>query len=151
MSNELTAFVQSGVAVAVATRDEELRPTFARGWGPVVSHDGTMLALCVGAEPESATLSNLERTGAIAVGFSPPTRARALQVKGTSLSIEVPGPAALELAERHLDAFCAEAESIGFSPELSRRLYEPSELVLVRFTVAEAFEQTPGPTAGRPL
>src|SRR5262245_35768729 len=30
-------FIQGGVAVGVATRDDDLRPEFARAWGPEVS------------------------------------------------------------------------------------------------------------------
>ena len=30
----MVEFIQGGVAVGVATRDDDLRPEFARGWGP---------------------------------------------------------------------------------------------------------------------
>jgi hypothetical protein len=70
-------FIHGGVAVGVATRDDDLRPEFARGWGPEVSADGRSLRLCVAAAEGSRMRANLERNGAVAVGFSPPTIARA--------------------------------------------------------------------------
>ena len=54
-------FIHGGVAVGVATRDDDLRPEFARGWGPEVSTDGRSLRLCVAAPAGSRMLANLER------------------------------------------------------------------------------------------
>ena len=80
----LVEFIQGGVAVGVATRDDDMRPEFARGWGPEVSADGRSLRLCVAAPEGSRMRANLGRNGAVAVGFSPPTIARAVQVKGAA-------------------------------------------------------------------
>ena len=79
---DLVALVHGGVAISVATRDADLRPAVTRAWGPEVSADGLTLRLCVDAPAGSATRANLEGNGAIAVGFNPPTIARALQIKG---------------------------------------------------------------------
>ena len=58
-------FIHGGVAVGVATRDDDLRPEFARGWGPEVSADGRSLRLCVTAPEGSRMRANLraERGG----------------------------------------------------------------------------------------
>jgi hypothetical protein len=96
LSQELIAFVQGGVAVSVATRDAELRPTFTRGWGTV--------SLCVTAPPGSASRSNLEQNAALAIGFSPPTIAGSAG-EGSAVELREPAPAELERAERHLEAF----------------------------------------------
>jgi hypothetical protein len=151
LGQELAAFVHGGVAVSVATRDTAMRPALARGWGPHVSEDGRSLSLCVTAPPGSASRANLEENGAIAVGFSQPTIARALQVKGSAVEVEEPGPAQLERAAQHLDAFCSETETIGQPRELVRRIYRPRELVAVTLTIEEVFDQTPGPSAGKRL
>jgi hypothetical protein len=66
-------FIHGGVAVGVATRDDDLRPEFARGRGPEVSADGRSPRLCVTAPEGSRMRANLELNGAVAVGFSPPT------------------------------------------------------------------------------
>jgi Pyridoxamine 5'-phosphate oxidase len=144
-------FIQGGVAVGVATRDDDLRPEFARGWGPEVSADGRSLRLCVTAPEGSQMRANLEQNGAVAVGFSPPTIARAVQVKGVAGPVSEPETADLERVERHLRSFVAEAERIGAPAELSERMFERKGLVAVQFSIEEVFDQTPGPTAGRRL
>jgi len=144
-------FIHGGVAVGVATRDDDLRPEFVRGWGPEVSADGRSLALCVSAPEGSRVRANLERNTAVAVGFSPPTIARAVQVKGVVAATRKPELADLERVERHLLSFIAEAERVGAPPELSRRMFTSVGLVAFEFSIDEVFDQTPGPTAGRRL
>jgi len=144
-------FIHGGVAVGVATRDDVLRPEFARGWGPEVSADGRSLRLCVAAPEGSRMRANLEQNGAVAVGFSPPTIARALQVKGVASRVDEPEAADLERVGRHVRSFVAEAARIGAPEELSLRMFVGTGLVAVELSVDEVFDQTPGPTAGRRL
>jgi len=151
LSDELVALVHSGVAASVATRDGDLRPAFTRAWGPQLSEDGQTLKVCVIAPPGSATRANLEENGAIAIGLSRPTTARAVQLKGVAVEVREPEPDELDCAERHFGAFCAEAETIGYSAELVRRLYRPLDFVTVTLSIDDVFDQTPGPRAGRRL
>jgi len=148
---EVAGFIHGGVAVGVATRDDDLTPEFARGWGPEVSADGRSLTLCVVAPQGSRMRANLERNGAVAVGFSPPTIARAVQVKGVASRVSEPEAADRERVERHVRSFVAEAERIGAPTELSRRMFVATGLVTVELSIDEVFDQTPGPTAGRRL
>ena len=151
LDRDVVEFIQGGVAVGVATRGGDLRPEFARGWGPAVSADGRSVMLCVSAPEGSQVRANLEQNGAVAVGFSPPTIARAVQVKGVATVVGEPEAADLERVERHVRAFVAEAERIGAPAELSRRMFVGTGLVAVQFSIDEVFDQTPGPTAGRRL
>jgi len=152
LDSDLVAFLHSGVAVSVGTRDADLKPAFSRAWGPEVSDEGRSLALCVIAPPGSLTRANLDANGSIAVGFSPPTIARALQIKGVALAVRAPEPAELERAEQHLRAFSAEVERLGIPPRAARRVFAaPSDFASVTLSIDEVFEQTPGPTAGQPL
>jgi hypothetical protein len=144
-------FIQGGVAVGVATRDEGLTPEFARAWGPEVSADGRSVALCVTAPEGSRMRANLELNGAVAVGFSPPTIARAVQLKGVATQVGEPDAADLERVDRHVRSFVAEAERIGAPTELSRRMFVRAGLAAIRVSIDEVFDQTPGPTAGRRL
>jgi hypothetical protein len=148
---ELVEFIHGGVAVGVATGDADLRPEFARGWGPQVSTDGRSLKLCVAAASGSPMRANLERLGAVAVGFSPPTIARAVQLKGVATQVGEPKAADLKRVERHVQRFIEECERIGAPEELSRRMFVGTGLVAIRLSIAEVFDQTPGPTAGRRL
>jgi hypothetical protein len=151
LDSDVVEFIQGGVAVGVATRDDDLRPEFARGWAPEVSADGRSLRLCVPAPAGSPMRANLQGNGAVAVGFSPPTIARAVQVKGVVTQVGAPEAADLERVERHVRAFVAEAERVGAPPELSRRMFFEPGLVAVELSIDEVFDQTPGPTAGRRL
>jgi hypothetical protein len=144
-------FIRGGVAVGVATRDDDLRPEFGRGWGPEVSADGRSLRLCVSAPEGSRMRANLEFNGAVAVGFSPPTIARAVQVKGVATLVGEPQAGDLARVERHVRSFVAEAERVGAPPELSKRMFVGTGLVAIGFSIDEVFDQTPGPMAGRRL
>lgn len=147
---DLVAFVHSGVAVGVATRDADRRPAFTRAWGPEVSADGRTLRLCVDAPSGSATRANLEGNGGVAVGFNPPTTSRALQIKGIAASVREPAPEELERCERHFVAFSVEGEQVGVSASVLRRIFAaPGDLVSVTLSIDEVFDQTPGAAAGR--
>jgi hypothetical protein len=144
-------FIHSGVAVGVATRDDHLRPAFARAWGPHVSADLRSLTLCVSATEGSATRANLDANGAVAIGFCPPTTAKAVQLKGVAVVLGDPGVQDLEQVERHVGAFRAECARIGVPPEVANRICECSTWVLISVSIDEGFDQTPGLTAGRRL
>jgi hypothetical protein len=100
LSRELADLVHGGVAVSIATRDAALRPAFTRGWGPKVAEDGRTLTVCVTAPQGPRAVRTSSRTERFAIGFSPPTIARALQVKGS-------------VVEQHADFFAGPDNSRG--------------------------------------
>ena len=150
VGDELAAFVRGGVAIIVATRDEDLRPEITRGWGPEVSDDGRSVTLSVTAPPESKTRSNLAENSAIAVTFSLPTTYRTVQIKGTAVDVHEPNAAQLTRAEEHLAAFVDQVEQVGIPRELAPTFMQP-EFVSVTLEVHELYDQTPGPNAGSKL
>jgi hypothetical protein len=147
---DLAAFVSRGVAIVVATRDEERRPALSRGWAPSISQDGAETTLCVAAAPGSATLANLEANGAIAVTLSDPPTYRTVQMKGEVVELCSPGAELLARVEEHFAAFAGELEQFGIPRDASRRFLD-ADLVAVSFAVRERYDQTPGPSAGGPL
>lgn len=151
LTPQLVDFIHSGVAVGVASRDESLRPAFARAWGPQVSADLRSVTLCVSAAEGSPTRSNLEANGAAALGFCPPTIAKAVQLKGVVVALGEPDHDDLARVERHVRAFEAECARIGAPPEVATRMFDGSVLILISVAIDEGFDQTPGPTAGRRL
>ncbi len=116
-----------------------------------MSADHRSLMLCVSAAEDSATRANLEGNGAVALGFCPPTIAKAVQLKGVAVVLGEPGPEDLERVERHVAAFRAECERIGVPPAVAERMFDGSTLLLISVSIDEGFDQTPGPTAGRRL
>jgi hypothetical protein len=151
LTPELVEFVHSGVAVGIASRDEMMRPAFTRAWGPRVSADQRSLTVCVSAAEGSAMRANLEGNGAVALGFCPPTIAKAVQLKGVAVVLGDPDADGLERVQRHVRAFEAECARIGAPPEVAARMFDGSALVMISVAIDEGFDQTPGPTAGRRL
>ena len=150
VDDEVLALLALGVATIVATRDEELRPEIARGWGISVSPDRSGATLCIEAPRGSRMRTNLERNGAIAVTCSLPTSYRTIQLKGEAFDLREPTPQQLEDVERHAAAFAREAEQVGLPTGAGQRLVDP-KLVAVTFSVRELYDQTPGPNAGAAL
>jgi hypothetical protein len=147
---DLAAFVRSGVATVVATRDDDLGPEIARAWGSEVAADGASVTLCVPAPAGSKTLANLEGNGAITATFVLPTTYRAMQIKGAVLDVHEPTREQLTRVEEHIAAFTDQAEQIGVTRKQVQALVEP-EYVAVTFAVRELYDQTPGPSAGSRL
>jgi hypothetical protein len=97
-------------------------------------------------------LDDLRANGLIAVVFSEPTTHHTLQLKGNDAQVLPCDQAGEAVAERHLRRFVDELADIGIRADVARTLLaREGGLVAVRFTVREAYEQTPGPQAGTAL
>ncbi|MCA9826708.1 MAG: hypothetical protein KC479_15140, partial [Dehalococcoidia bacterium] len=76
---------------------------------------------------------------------------RSIQLKGRCLGIS---PASAEdeaAAQRHFESFLSVTSVIGDPPAAIRNLKRAEPLRRFVFAVEAAFDQTPGPDAGRPL
>ena len=121
------------------------------GGGPRCPRTGSTLRLCVAAPEGSPARANLQGDRAVAVGFSPPTIARAVQLKGLATSVAEPEADDLERVERHVGRFVAEVARIGGPEHVALRMFVPVGLLALSLSIDEVFDQTPGPTAGRRL
>jgi hypothetical protein len=146
---ELAAFLTSGVAIMAATRNGDLRPEIARGWGPGPSEDGTRLALCLIAPPGSVTRANIEENGSIAVNCTRPSTYRAVQIKGRAIEVRQPAEPDWVRARQHADAFTADTAKVG-APAPSAHYIQAVDLA-VTIEAYEIYDQTPGPAAGSRL
>ena len=147
---DIAELARSGVAVIVGTRDAELRPAVTRGWGPVLSDDGARLRLCVDAPEGSPTRANLLGGSPAAVTMSRPTTYSTVQLKGPVAWLGEPEPEALRAATAHIDAFVAEVGALGV-PEPVIRTTVRAGFLAIAVDVAERYDGTPGPGAGRVL
>jgi hypothetical protein len=147
---DLPAFLREGLAVIVATCDEQLRPAISRGWGPALAADGIMLTMCVAAAAASTMRANLERGGTIAATFSVPTTYRTVQLKGPLVSVQEPAAEHLARVDEHLAAFVEQVGRVGIPASRAPRLREPA-LLAMRMEIRERYDQTPGPRAGAKL
>jgi hypothetical protein len=147
---EIADLVREGVAVVVATRDEEMRPALSRAWGPALSEDGAHLTVCVEAAPGSAMARNLESGSPAAAMVTRLSSHTSVQLKGAVVEVATPTQDRLEAVAAHVDGFVAETAIVGVPEELARAL-AGQDLLTATIEVAERFDETLGSGAGRPL
>jgi hypothetical protein len=150
MDRNLAQWEQFGVAAVAATRDERMRPQVVRAWGLKVGPDDASATICVAAAPDSQTLANIASNGAISVTMVIPSTYRMIQMKGRASATAEPTAEQLERVEAHAAAFAMEVQPLGLTAEQARRFLH-HELTAVTFSVAEVYDQTPGPGAGARL
>lgn len=154
IEDELKAFLEGGVAVVLGTRDANLAPEVARGWGLHVLADRSTLELCVGLPSGRRTLANAADNGQIAVTAVSPLNYRQVQLKGRVVATLEPSDEDRLRVERHRAAFALAVEHVGIPSEFCPGFWthdDAGALARLRFTPEQAFDQTPGPEAGRRL
>lgn len=150
ISEELAAFLVSGLAIVVATRDAELQPDGAAACAARVHEDRTHLTLFMYEAAAARMLRNLKDFPPIAIDFDRPTTHRACQVKGLLVSSRAASDEERAEVDRQIDAFSCDLEAIG----IPRAMFAgwktwPCAAMEVRATAL--FEQTPGPGTGERL
>lgn len=153
LSPEHIALIDSGVSAIVASRDARLRPSVMRAVGTHISADGAQITVYLRPSQARALLDDLTAGGPIAVVFSDPPSNRTVQVKAGRASIRPARPDDQPVLRRYLAAMQHCVGQVGYGPDyvaaiLSAPLHD---LVAVRFGPETAFDQTPGPRAGRSL
>jgi flavin reductase (DIM6/NTAB) family NADH-FMN oxidoreductase RutF len=138
---------RSGAAIVVASVDVTGRPSITRGWGATVSAEG-YVALCISARNESAMRANLAANGRIAVTVVDPETYRSAQVKGIVVAMRDPTEAEFDRVEVHAARFTGAVAAVGLAGAGCMML---GDLVTVGFEAAEAYDQTPGGSAGQAL
>lgn len=150
LNDETRGFLASGVAILVASRDARRVPSVARAKGcRVVRGDPPALRVILSAAQAGELLDDVRGSGMISATFSVPDTHRTLQFKGSDARVE-PVDAEDRLATRAcVDAFVAALDPLGFSAAFRRTIFaSPGDEVVIVFTPAAAFQQTPGPAAG---
>jgi hypothetical protein len=149
---EHAAFIQGPVSVVVSARDANLLPHVMRGCGCRVARNGRSVTVLVEPSRSGAMLDHIRSNGMVAVVFSQPSTHRTLQLKGADAQVGRAGRTDAATAQRHLAAWVADMQRIGYSAPFARAVRgEPAEIVAITFTPTAVFEQTPGPAAGRQL
>jgi general stress protein 26 len=150
ISDELAAFIQSGVSVLVGTRDERCIPEAMRGAGARVEGGGRELTVWFPAANGRRTVENLRATRRIAVCFSAFEKHRSMQLKGEVLDVREGTDADRAFVEQYRTRLAAEWGILGIAPRIVLRLHV-WPCFAARFRVERVFVQTPGPGAGAPL
>jgi Pyridoxamine 5'-phosphate oxidase len=150
IDDDLKEFIQSGVATIVGTGDAAGRPAIAWGWAPRVADDRTTLELYLDTARADTTLANLRDNGQIAVTMADPVSYRSVQFKGRFIDACETSEEDKPWVQQQREAFVTTTSLIGDPPGIIQKMWM-DETTRVAFKVERAFDQTPGPEAGRPL
>jgi hypothetical protein len=152
LSDELVTFIESGVSIVVGVVGPAGRALGGRALAARVMQDATIRVIYP-EEGNAAIAASAQSGGPIAVTFSAPLSHRTLQIKGLSSRTENLEPEDLASVRQQGDAFAAILVAVGHSPAFVQAFsdYLSSALLVLSFPAEEAFEQTPGPGAGRSL
>lgn len=150
---DIATFMARGVSVIVASRDAQLRPSIMRAVGSRVDAGGQDITVFLSRPQSRQLLQDLAATGQVAVVFSEPSTHRSVQLKASRVELRPAVPEDAQALERYLASMENELQAIGYMAGLASALlaHRLEEVVAVRFTPEQAFEQTPGPRAGTAL
>jgi hypothetical protein len=149
---ELARFLEGAVSIIVASRDATNQPELVRAHGCRVARDRRRLWLFLAAAQAAALLEDVRRNGWVAVVFTEPSTHRSLQIKGEGARIRRLRADEAACMDSYRDAMVVQLGKIGISEAVTRALLAPiGESVALELVPAQAFVQTPGPGAGRPL
>lgn len=153
LPEDIATFIQSGVSMTLASRDDRFVPSIAKGVGCRVSPGRDEVTVMVFANTAEALLRDVAHCRQLAVVFSRPSTNRTLQIKGRDVTTAPAGPADVALTRRHIALFAEELRPLGWDAGYVHDLFwhDPVHLVALRFTPEGAFQQTPGPGAGAAL
>ncbi len=150
---DVADFIQGGVSITLASRDERLLPSIAKGVGCRVAPAGDTVTLLVFRVAAEALVRDVAHCGEMAVVFSQPSSNRTLQLKGRGVQVAEAAPSDMALVRRYIALFADELRPLGWGLPYVQAVFwhEASPLVALRFTPQMAFQQTPGPQAGQAL
>jgi hypothetical protein len=152
ISAEQVAWLTHQVSIIVGSRDARHRPHLMRAVGCRVTPDRCRVTVLLPRARSAEVLADLRDNRQVAVVFSEPASNRTLQLKGSDASVTDPGSDDEALARRYLGGFSAHIGALGLPAEVAHTILGHDDgLVAVHFGIAAAFEQTPGPSAGRRL
>lgn len=158
MSVQLTAaqaaFLQGPVSINVAASGRDGWPCVCRAQGCAVARDRRTVTLLLSDRRGREVLDALDGGSGIAAVFSRPATHATVQLKASGAT-RVPSNASLRVCNaRYAHALADELVALGYGATLGQGLIElltDRDLVALRFAPETAFDQTPGPSAGRVL
>jgi len=153
LTDEICNFLTSGVSILVASRNAGLSPSIARAKGcRVVRGPRTRIRILISAAHAGELLDDVRSSGAVSATFTLPRTHRALQFKGNDARVENVDAQDRAAMEEYLSTFVSVVGPLGFREEFVRAYYaSPPDEVAIEFEPSDAFQQTPGPTAGSRL
>ena len=149
IEDALKDFIESDVATIVGSAESPERPQIAWGWAPRVAGEG-VVEVFLDAERAERTIANLHKNPRIAITMAQPVSYRSVQLKGDFRDVGPPSEADKAYVQQRREGFLSACVLVGDPPEAIRNLWL-DDVVRIAFSVDQAFDQTPGPDAGKPL
>ena len=154
LPSQWTEHFSAGVSLRVGSCSRDGEPAIGRGLAAELLPDGKVRTLMEG-QACAEVLQGVHETGRISVVMGLPSTHRTLHIKGSDGVVASAETAADHtLLQLRLDAFAAQVAPFGFAREdLVANWYDvrKGDLWSVTFTIAGAWDQTPGPGAGQPV
>ena len=151
---EWTDHSTAGVSLRVGSCNRVGDPAIGRGLAAEVLPDGRVRVLVEGQACQEV-LAGVRETGQIALVMGLPANHRTLHLKGRDGAVSSAESAAYHaLLQLRLEAFAVQVAPFGFTREaLIANWYDvrQGDLWAIAFSIAGAWDQTPGPGAGQPV
>jgi hypothetical protein len=147
LDEEMTGFLQQGLAIHIGTRNDQLEPNGARVVALRVDDDRQHIVAFIPAIAAPRVLRDLEANGQGAIAVARPVDDRAAQVKGVFVESWTATDADRETVETQWRACSAQLEMVGIPPAATAN-WAGWPCVAVRLRINAVFDQTPGPKAG---
>ena len=153
IDDELAAFLQSGISMHASAVGQGNVPQVTRAAGCRIAPDRRTVTVYLVESQGRELLEAVRANGAIAVAFTRPKTHRTVQLKGVDARVIPVRPEDAADVDRQVAVFDAELRAVGFPERFGWTLAGggPLGLAAVAFTPAQAFLQTPGPSAGTTL
>lgn len=161
LDDDTVAFLASGCAVIVGFLRPDDMPHAARGWGIDVLAQGAEARAVAGAKATTLVvvrvlLDDRDRWvpthgDRIAVTGTSVRTLRSLQCKGTVIAVTPATDDERLRASRYVDAFATDIVETDGTPRAIVERMVPDGYRACTIAVTDLYDQTPGPTAGRPF
>lgn len=145
--NELKDLTEQGVGLAVASRDEKLRPYLDELVGIKLENKGQKLLAFMDSQESYTALKNFGKFPEIAISISRPCNYYAAQIKGLVKNIRPMTSEENLLSEQWADRYRQELVLINVSPQTVQCLSFKGDTTL-EVEVTDFYIQTPGAQAG---
>ena len=146
-------FITRRVSMYAASCDSRFIPSVSRAFGCRVSPDRRWVTIFLSLTYSRRLLEDLQGGAANAVLFSLPSTHETLQLKAANVTIQTLEEGDRELMRAYGKSFHDELSELGYHELFAGGIVSgvEEEAVAIGFTPIAAFEQTPGPDAGRAL
>ncbi|AOP33959.1 hypothetical protein A0128_08965 [Leptospira tipperaryensis] len=152
LSQEDLGELSGPLSISIATRDSDLRPHFARGFGIRYNEEKTEMTVLIPQVVAEACLEDIQDNGLIATTVAHMSSFKTRQFKGRVKQINDCSDSDYELMRRTRQAG-SDTSTLFFGPTAGegwgKYILKPA--VAITFEISELFEQSPGAKAGEKL